>query len=106
MRVCGRLARTNASYRALRHLEPREGAAAFGRDVGQADQEAAAGDFDDGPDQSANCFASRAIKIFRSEPRQDDTTGKSPKVCPAPPQKIFRLTRRANQHYGSARLTR
>jgi len=28
------------------------------------------------------------------------------KVCPAPPAKIFRLTRRANHLYSSARLTR
>jgi hypothetical protein len=53
-----------------------------------------------------SCVASCASEIFRGEARQDDTTGKSPKVCPALPQKIFRLTRRANQHYGSARLTR
>jgi hypothetical protein len=29
--------------------------------------------------------------------RQNNPTGKSPKVCPSPRAKIFRLTRRANQ---------
>jgi hypothetical protein len=37
--------------------------------------------------------------------RQNNTTGKSPKVCPALAAKIFRLTRRANQCFDSARLT-
>src|SRR4051794_39442460 len=35
-----------------------------------------------------------------------DTTGKSPKSCPAPREKIFPLRRRANHFYNSARLTR
>src|ERR1700737_3611308 len=34
-----------------------------------------------------------------------DPTGKSPKVCPPPRAKIFRLTRRANHCLNSARLT-
>jgi hypothetical protein len=33
-------------------------------------------------------------------------TGKSVKTCPALARKIFRLTRRANQRYQFARLTR
>src|SRR6266852_2554996 len=38
--------------------------------------------------------------------RPINTTGKSPKVCPPLRAKIFRLTRRANQWFESARLTR
>jgi hypothetical protein len=38
--------------------------------------------------------------------RQNNPTGKSPKVCPALPRKIFRLTRQANHYYNFARLTR
>jgi hypothetical protein len=37
--------------------------------------------------------------------RQNNPTGKSPKVCPPPRAKIFRLTRRANQCFSSARPT-
>jgi hypothetical protein len=37
---------------------------------------------------------------------QNHLSGKSPKVCPAPFAKIFRLTRRPNQPHNSARLTR
>ena len=37
---------------------------------------------------------------------KNNPTGKSAKTCPALFQKIFRLTRRANQRYDSARLTR
>jgi hypothetical protein len=37
--------------------------------------------------------------------RQINPTGKSLKVCPALPRKIFRLSRRANQRHNSARLT-
>src|ERR1700694_341083 len=38
--------------------------------------------------------------------RQINPAGKSPKVCPVPRAKIFRLTRRANHCSKSARLTR
>jgi hypothetical protein len=38
--------------------------------------------------------------------RQNNPAGKSPKVRPDPAAKIFRLTRRANQCFGFARLTR
>jgi hypothetical protein len=38
--------------------------------------------------------------------RQNNPTGKSAKTCPALQRKIFRLTRRANQRYQLARLTR
>ena len=37
---------------------------------------------------------------------QNHLSGKSPKVCPAPFAKIFRLTRRPNQPHNSTRLTR
>jgi hypothetical protein len=37
--------------------------------------------------------------------RQNNSTGKSAKTCPALREKIFRLTRRANHRYVSARLT-
>ena len=42
----------------------------------------------------------------RRQTRQIDPTGKSAKTCPALARKIFHLTRRANQRYDSARLTR
>src|ERR1700688_4405304 len=38
--------------------------------------------------------------------RQNNTTGKSAKTCPALSQKIFRFRRRANQWFDSGRLTR
>jgi hypothetical protein len=38
--------------------------------------------------------------------RQDNPSGKSPNTCPVLPRKIFHLTRRANQRYYFARLTR
>jgi hypothetical protein len=47
-----------------------------------------------------------AMTNYRFRTRPIDPTGKSPKTCPALRAKIFRLTRRANQRYGSARLTR
>ena len=53
-----------------------------------------------------DCFASLATTICTQSVRQNNSTGKSPKVCPAISQKIFRLTRRANQRYQLARLTR
>ena len=37
--------------------------------------------------------------------RQNNTTGKSPKTCPALPAKIFRFRRRPNHQHNSARLT-
>ncbi len=52
------------------------------------------------------CFASRASEILRHELRQNNPPGKSPKTCPAPLRKIFRLTLRANQFFNSARLIR
>jgi hypothetical protein len=36
-----------------------------------------------------SCFASRASEILIPEPRQNNPTGKSPKVCKAPLEKIF-----------------
>jgi hypothetical protein len=53
-----------------------------------------------------DCVASRATTNTRLLLRQNNPTGKSPKVCPAPRAKIFRLTRRANHCSKSARLTR
>src|ERR1700730_8793867 len=52
-----------------------------------------------------DCVASRATTNTRFLLRQNNPTGKSPKVCPAPRAKIFRLTRRANHRFKSARLT-
>ena len=46
----------------------------------------------------------RTFRLWRVRP--NDPTGKSAKTCPALVRKIFRLTRRANQRYASARLTR
>jgi hypothetical protein len=43
---------------------------------------------------------------WRFQMRPIDPTGKSTKSCPALAQKIFLLTRRANQRYQLARLTR
>jgi hypothetical protein len=51
-------------------------------------------------------FAMRARAIGCRGVRQINPTGKSAKTCPDPRAKIFRLTRRANQRYDSARLTR
>ena len=55
--------------------------------------------------RSANCFAACATEI--SAHPCDTTTRQAnhPKVCPALPRKIFRLTRRANQRHYFARLT-
>ena len=53
-----------------------------------------------------DCFASLAMTILHAHVRQNNPTGKSSKSCPAPREKIFRLTRRANQGYQLARLTR
>jgi hypothetical protein len=60
---------------------------------------------DDSP-HAASCFASRASAIFMQRLRQNNPTGKSPKVCPALSRKIFPLTPRANQCSSSACLTR
>jgi hypothetical protein len=46
-----------------------------------------------------DCFASLAMTMWRGWVRQKNPTGKSKKTCPALPQKIFRLSRRANQRY-------
>jgi hypothetical protein len=46
-----------------------------------------------------DCFASLAMTMWEHVVRQSNPTGKSPKTCPALAQKIFRLTRRANQRY-------
>jgi hypothetical protein len=72
-----------------------------------------------GHEQAALWIASRSLSSgarsrdplarndeMRFRMRPIDPTGKSTKVCPALGTKIFRLTRRANQHYDSARLTR
>ena len=53
-----------------------------------------------------DCFASLAMTMWRALLRQNNPTGKSAKTCPALQPKIFRLTRRANQRYQLARLTR
>ena len=45
-----------------------------------------------------SCFALRASEISPFELRHSNATGKSPKTCPSPGTKIFRLTCRANQH--------
>jgi hypothetical protein len=47
-----------------------------------------------------------AMTMWRHWVRQNNPTGKSAKTCPALQRKIFRLTRRANQRYQLARLTR
>ena len=49
------------------------------------------------------CFARK--HNLGAKLRQINTTGKSVKTCPAPPAKIFCLTRRPNQSHNSARLT-
>jgi hypothetical protein len=46
------------------------------------------------------------MTMSRGLVRQKNPTGKSPKICPAQREKIFRLSRRANQRYNFARLTR
>jgi len=44
--------------------------------------------------------------IYRHGPRESDARrANHPKVCPARREKIFRLTRRANQRHYFARLT-
>ena len=53
-----------------------------------------------------DCFAWLAMTMWKRYVRQNNPTGKSAKSCPALCTKIFRLTRRANQRYDSARLTR
>jgi hypothetical protein len=58
------------------------------------------------PPARETCVASCASEISRQRLRQINTTGKSPKVCPAPRAKINRWPRRANQKFNSARLTR
>ena len=55
---------------------------------------------------ATNCFAWFAMTMRTNLPRQNNPTGKSAKSCPAAAKKILRLTRRANQRYHSARLTR
>jgi hypothetical protein len=59
------------------------------------------------PTGSTDPAASRTRKR-NSMPRlrQINPTGKSAKTCPVVLRKIFRLTRRANQRYQLARLTR
>ena len=49
------------------------------------------------------CFARK--RNLDAPLRQNNTTGKSPKVCPVLPAKIFRLTSTANHRHNSARLT-
>src|SRR6266508_4268961 len=49
------------------------------------------------------CFARK--RNLGARLRQNNTTGKSPKTCPALRAKIFRLTCRPNQRHNSARLT-
>lgn len=49
------------------------------------------------------CFACK--RNLDTQLRQNNTTGKSVKTCPAPRAKIFRLTCRANHRHNSARLT-
>src|SRR5258708_22768672 len=63
-------------------------------------------DASDGVKLGVDCFASRAMTKMPFRVRPIDPTGKSPKVCPPPRTKIFRLTCRANQRHDSARLTR
>jgi hypothetical protein len=53
-----------------------------------------------------SCFAACARANRCERLRQNNPTGKSAKTCPPLAQKIFRLTRRANQRYQLARLTR
>jgi hypothetical protein len=66
------------------------------------------------PKICAPLFEAEYVFDIRYAARQDNShrrgrpecpTGKSAKVCPALPIKIFRLTRRANQWFNSARLT-
>jgi hypothetical protein len=54
----------------------------------------------------SGCFASHATTKITFRMRPIDPSGKSPKICPPPRAKIFRLTCRANQWFDSARLTR
>jgi hypothetical protein len=56
--------------------------------------------------RAVDCFALLAMTNWRFQMRPIDPTGKSTKSCPALAQKIFLLTRRANQRYQLARLTR
>ena len=49
------------------------------------------------------CFARK--RNLGAQLRQNNTTGKSVKTCPAIRVKIFRLTRRPNHPHNSARLT-
>ena len=53
-----------------------------------------------------NAAARLAMTMWNAKLRQNNPTGKSAKTCPALREKIFRLTRRANHRYNSARLTR
>src|ERR1700709_1581301 len=53
------------------------------------------------PPGDANCFAASASAIFARPLRQNNATGKSPKVCPALRAKISPLPRRANQKFNS-----
>jgi len=55
--------------------------------------------------RAVDCVASHAMTNESFRLRPIGTTGKSPKVCPLPRAKIFRLTRRANQCSFFARLT-
>jgi hypothetical protein len=48
---------------------------------------------------SKSGFAARHKHNLATEPRQNNPTGKSPKVCPSPRAKIFRFRRRANHLY-------
>src|ERR1700741_5627405 len=50
--------------------------------------------------------ASLGMTKLHRDVRQKNPTGKSAKTCPDRRAKIFRLTRRANQRYQLARLTR
>jgi hypothetical protein len=58
------------------------------------------------PSRAMDCLASLAMTNLHRRVRQNNPTGKSAKTCPALSAKIFRLTRRANQRYQLARLTR
>jgi hypothetical protein len=58
-----------------------------------------------------DCFAPLAMTLIEHamhhHPRRSCAPdGQITKTCPAPSEKIFRLTRRANQFYRLARLTR
>jgi hypothetical protein len=61
--------------------------------------------------RAKNCLSGQITSLTRKRnldirARQNNPTGKSPKVCPAFQRKIFRLSLRANHYYNFARLTR